>query len=410
MTSPSSEQVVVVGLGADGWAGLGPAARAAVAGAEVLLGGRRHLALVPDQPGRPARVPWPSPLLPALPGLLAEHAGRRVVVLASGDPLVSGIGTTLVRLLGADRVQVLPAVSSPALARARLGWSAEEAGVVSLVGRPVALLAAEVAPGRRLLVLGSGPATPRAVAGLLRARGYGGSELVVLARLGAEDEHVLARTAGDWPEGPDGDVDPLHVLAVCCRAEDGAPLLGRVPGLPDDAYEHDGQLTKREVRAVVLSRLVPVPGQLLWDVGAGAGSIGIEWMRTSPLARAVAVERREDRAERIRRNAATLGVPGLDVVVGAAPEVLARLERPDAVFVGGGATVPGVVEACWEALPPGGRLVVDAVTAETEAAVVTWRARLGGDLVRTAVQRSTPVGSFTGWRAAAAVTTWTVVR
>jgi precorrin-6Y C5,15-methyltransferase (decarboxylating) len=398
--------VVVVGIGADGWDGLSPRARRAVEDADVLRGSARQLALVPEELPA-ARVPWPSPMAPALASLLDDHSGARVVVLASGDPLLSGVGTSLVRLHGADAVEVLPSPSSVTLACARLGWAVEDTAVVTVVGRPVDLLTPHVTPGRRLLVLGSDGRTPADVAGLLTGLGYGASRLTALAQLGGPAERSFTGTAATWPHD---DTDPLVVTAVEAVADPGTVVLPTVPGLPDAAFEDDGQLTKREVRAVTLSRLAPVPGQLLWDVGGGAGSIGVEWMRTHPTCRAVTVEAREDRAERIRRNAVHLGVPGLEVVVGRAPEALAGLPEPDAVFVGGGATVPGVLEDCWAALPYGGRLVVNAVTVESEAVLAAWFARVGGDLVRIAVQRGEPVGGFTGWKAAMPVTIWSVVK
>jgi precorrin-6B C5,15-methyltransferase / cobalt-precorrin-6B C5,C15-methyltransferase len=397
--------VVVVGIGADGWEGLAPASRAEVERAEVLLGSGRQLDLVP--PSVPAqRVAWPSPMSGALPGLVEAHAGRAVVVLASGDPMLSGIGTTLTRLLGRERVRVLPAPSSVSLACARLGWAVEDTEVVSLVGRPLELLHPHVQPGRRLLVLGSDGGTPAQVAALLAARGYGPSRLTVLGGLGGPDEEVRTGTAAGWAQP----APALAVTAVECRAEPGTVPLPTTPGLPDGTYESDGQLTKSEVRAITLARLAAVPGQLLWDVGAGAGSIGIEWMRAHPACRAVAVEASAERAARIGRNAARLGVPYLRVVHGRAPDVLAGLPEPDAVFVGGGLTTPLLVDACWDALPVGGRLVANAVTVEGEAVLAEWRARVGGELVRIAVQRAEPVGSFTGWRPAMPVTIWSATR
>jgi precorrin-6B C5,15-methyltransferase / cobalt-precorrin-6B C5,C15-methyltransferase len=401
-----SVPVVVVGIGADGWDGLSPRARRAVEDADVLRGSARQLALVPDDV--PAeRVPWPSPMAPALAGLLTDHPGRRVVVLASGDPMLSGVGSSLVRLHGAGAVEVLPHPSSVTLACARLGWAVEETQVVTLVGRPVELVVPHATPGRRLLVLGSDGGTPAQVARLLAGHGYGASRLVALAQLGGPAERAYTGTAAGWPHAG---TDPLVVTAVEVVADPGTLVLPTVPGLPDAAFEDDGQLTKREVRAVTLSRLAPVPGHLLWDVGGGAGSIGIEWMRTAPSCRAVAVEARADRAERIRRNAVRLGVPGLELVEGRAPGVLAGLPAPDAVFVGGGATAQGLLEACWAALPAGGRLVANAVTVESEAVLATWFAGVGGDLVRLAVQRAEPVGGFTGWRSAMPVTIWAVVK
>lgn len=405
--------ITVVGIGADGWDGLPAGSRRAVETAEVLMGGARQLRLVPDSVAE--RVAWPSPLLPALPALLEKYAGQDVCVLASGDPMFHGIGSTLVRLLGATRVRVLPHLSSLSLACARLGWPVEQTEVVSLVGRPPAALNAALLPGRRIVVLGAGAGSPSVVAGLLVDRGYGPSPMTVLSDLGAASESELRGTADGWTATassslPSSLPSSLNVIAIECVAEPGTEPLARVPGLPDTAFEHDGQLTKREVRAVSLSRLAPVPGELLWDVGAGAGSIAVEWMRAHPACAAVAVESRADRAAAIRRNADALGVPSLRVVEGRAPAALDGLPAPDAVFVGGGATAPGLLEKCWAALRPGGRLVVNAVTLESEAVVAGWYARLGGDLVRLAVQRASPVGSFTGWRAAMPVTVWSVTR
>nr|WP_202447773.1 precorrin-6y C5,15-methyltransferase (decarboxylating) subunit CbiE [Streptomyces sp. SID5468] len=398
--------MTVVGVGADGWAGLPPAAREALTRAEVVIGGARQLALLPPQcPGE--RVEWPSPLRPAVPGLLARHAGREVAVLASGDPMFFGIGRALAEVAGADRLRVLPHPSSVSYACARLGWPLDETEVVSLVGRPAAALAAALHHGRRLLVLSAGAATPAEVAALLCDRGFGPSALTVLEQLGGPAERRVEGTAHDWPHPPG---DPLNVIALECRAAPGTPRLSLVPGLPDAAYEHDGQLTKRHVRAVTLAALAPAPGELLWDVGAGSGSVAVEWMRAHRGCRAVAVERDPVRAARAERNAEALGVPGLRVVVGPAPRALDGLPAPDAVFVGGGATVDGLLAACWSALRPGGRLVSNAVTVESEAVLAAWHREHGGDLVRIAVASAAPVGGFTGWRPAMPVTQWAVTK
>jgi precorrin-6Y C5,15-methyltransferase (decarboxylating) len=397
----SGSEVTVVGIGADGWPGLSTAARAAVLAADVVAGSERQLSLLGTDVTA-ERVSWPTPLLPALPGILETHRGRRLVVLASGDPMFYGIGTSVARLLGASAVQVLPHPSSVSLACARLGWAADEVEIVSLVGRPLETLHPAVQPGRRVLVLVSEPEAAVMVSSLLVQRRFGASPVTVLEQLGGPAERIRSSTAGSWR----GEHDPLAVVAVECVPEAGAVPLPRTPGLPDAAYDSDGQLTKREVRAVVLAALAPVPGQLLWDVGAGSGSVGIEWMRSHPACRAIAVEPRQDRRERIAHNARTLGVPLLQIVHGTAPEALDGLPAPDAIFVGGGVSVPGVLDACVAALRPGGRLVANAVTVETEAVLAGWHGRAGGALTRIAVQRGEPVGGFTGWRAAMPVTQW----
>jgi precorrin-6Y C5,15-methyltransferase (decarboxylating) len=391
--------VTVTGIGADGWAGLSPRARAAIEQAGAVVGGGRQLALLPASvAGR--RIPLPSPLLPGLPELVTEHSGGGLVVLASGDPMFYGIGSTLVRLLGAERVRVLPHPSSVSLAAARLGWPLDDVDVVSLVGRPLELLHPALQPGRRVLALTAETSAAAGIRALLETRGFGASPVTVLADLGGPAEAI----------GPaDGrSHSRLAIVAIECRLDAGAAPLPRSPGLPDDAFEQDGQITKREIRALALAALAPVPGQLLWDVGAGSGSIGIEWMRTHPASRAIAVEPRADRRDRIARNAAALGVPGLVVVPGAAPAALAGLPEPDAVFIGGGVTADGVVQACWDALDAGGRLVANAVTIEGELTLAGWHRRLGGSLTRIAVERADRLGSFTTWRPALPVVQWAV--
>ncbi|PUA80466.1 cobalamin biosynthesis bifunctional protein CbiET [Nocardioides currus] len=376
--------------------------RALVLDAETVLGGRRHLALLPEVAGQ-LRLPWPSPLRAGLPDFLAGMDGQRVVALASGDPLVSGIGTTLIELLGPDRVVVHPAVSSIALARARLRWSAESSTALSLVAEDPALILRELAPGRRLLILSAHEHTPGDVAGRLTDAGYGDSVLHVLGDLGAPTESHATGLARDWTYGG----PRLNVLAVELV---GPRVHGWTAGLPDDAFDHDGQLTKRDLRASALARLAPTPGELLWDVGAGAGSVGIEWMRAHPSCRTIAVESDPERARRISTNAAHLGVPTLQVVTGRAPEALADLEAPDAIFVGGGATAPGLLDACLASLKPGGRIVVHGVTLETETLLAAAYDQHGGELTRISVETAAPVGTFTGWTPARTVTQWALTR
>lgn len=393
--------VHVVGVGADGWTGLPERLRALVVEAELVVGGERHLAMLPGEVSAERR-PWPTPLRDALPGFVDSWADRRVVVLASGDPFVAGIGTTLQELVPADHLVVHPAVSSEALARARMGWPAETVTVL----RDHAELPRHLVDGQRILVLSRDADVPDEVAALLVGAGLGTSRLTALARLGGDEESVAVGAADSWGH----EVPSLHVLAVEVVADPSTTVLGWVAGLPDDAFEHDGQLTKRDLRASALARLAPTPGALLWDVGAGAGSVGIEWMRAHPSCRTVAVESHPERAANVARNAARLGVPGLRVVEGRAPDALADLPQPDAVFVGGGATREGVLDTVWTRLGPGGRLVVHAVTLETERVVVDWASRVGGEMARVSVETARPIGTFTGWEPARAVVQWAVTK
>ncbi len=401
---PVAPWLSIVGIGEDGLDGLSAAARALVEGAAVLVGGERHLAMVP-QDGR-ERIVWPKPLRAAFEDI-AGFKPRPVCILATGDPLCFGVGRMLLQRFTIDEVAILPAPSAFSLACARLGWSLPDVETLTVHGRPVAALQPFVQPGARLLILSAGAESPAAVAALLRERGYGRSEVTVLEHLGGPKESLRCATADDWKEKS---VAELNSIAVDCRTEPGTPLLPRTPGLPDEAFRHDGQLTKREVRAATLAALAPVPGQRLWDVGAGCGSVAIEWLRAAPRGEAIAVECRPDRLTLIAENAQALGAPRLAVIAGEAPAALAELAPPDAVFIGGGATTPGVFEACWAALRPGGRLVANVVTLEGEAALVAWRQEVGGALSRIAVSRAEPVGGFLGWRPLMPVTQFAAVK
>ncbi|MFC5359503.1 precorrin-6y C5,15-methyltransferase (decarboxylating) subunit CbiE [Azospirillum himalayense] len=391
----------VVGIGEDGWDGLSPAARALVEGADLLAGGARHLALVPEATGQ-ERLPWPSPLSDAYPALL-ERRGQRVCVLASGDPSWYGIGATLSKLVPVEELSIVPAPSSFSLAAARLGWPLQECGTLTVHGRPLELVIPHLQPSARLLVLCWDGTTPAKLAALLTARGFGPSRLTALECMGGPHERCIVATAEEWSAERVAD---LNTLAVECVTAPGARALPRTPGLPDDWFEHDGQITKREIRAVTLSWLAPRRSELLWDIGAGSGSIGVEWMLSDPANRAIAVEHKADRAARIPANAAAFGVPGLELVRGKAPEALDGLPEPDAVFIGGGLTNDGVLDACWSALKPGGRIVANAVTLESEAMLIATHKRLGGQLSQIAVSRAAPIGGFTGWRPLMPVTLW----
>ena len=391
----------IVGIGEDGAEGLSPVARGLVSRAEIVFGGKRHLQLAGELIRGAAR-PWPSPFERGVEEVLAAR-GRAVCVLASGDPFFYGVGAALMRHLDPQETVTVPAPSAFSLAAARMGWSLPDTTLLSLHARALDLVRPHLQPGARLLALTSDGDGPAALARLLAENGFGQSRLTVMEALGGPRERTRETTAESFDLGA---VDPLNTVAVDVIAVPGARVLARTPGLPDALFEHDGQITKREIRAVTLSSLGPRRGELLWDIGAGSGSVAIEWMLADSSMRAVAIEARADRAARIRRNAAAFGVPGLDVVEGEAPAALVGLATPDAIFLGGGASGRGVLDAAIAALRPGGRLVANAVTLETEAAVIVRHAALGGELIRIAIARADPVGGKTGWRPAMPVTQW----
>lgn len=396
-------RVTVVGIGVDGYDGLVPAAREALDAAGVVLGGERQLALLPDTLTA-ERIAWPVPLRPAVRELVDAHASKGLVVLASGDPMHHGIGRTLVEELGAHAVQVISHPGSVSLACARMGWPVESAPVVSTLTGQLAGVMRHAGDGARALVLNRDTSTPAALAAFLTAHGFGRSRITVLSDLGGRERSLRghAEQADYWSEfQPEGvSISAIEYAGPAARQE--------TPGLPDDAFETDGQLTKRHVRALTLATLAPRPGEQLWDVGGGSGSIAIEWLRAHPTTKAVVVERDETRVGRIVRNAAALGVPHLQVVTGAAPAALEGLAKPDVVFVGGGLTADGLFDACWTAMPRGGRFVTNAVTLESQALVTELRARHGGELVKIDVAQAVPVGAFSGWRGAMTVVQWSV--
>jgi precorrin-6Y C5,15-methyltransferase (decarboxylating) len=395
----------IVGIGEDGVAGLSERARELVSAAEIVFGGKRHLALAAPLIRGAARA-WPSPFERAPAEVLAQR-GRRVCVLASGDPFFHGVGSVLARHVDAGEMLVLPQPSAFSLAAARLGWALPETTLLSLHARAPDLVRPHLHPGARVLALTSDGKGPAALARLLVQTGFGPSRVTVLEALGGAHELVRSTSAAQFDLSS---VDDLNVVAIEVVGEPGARIIARSPGLSDAMFEHDGQITKREIRAITLSALAPRRGELLWDVGAGAGSVAIEWMLADPSLRAIAIERQTERAARIRRNAASSGVPTLEVVEGTAPAVLENLPRPSAVFIGGGASDPGMVEAATEALSPGGRLVVNAVTLASEQLLVERQAVLGGELTRIAIARAGPLGSKTAWRPALPVTQWTWVK
>jgi precorrin-6Y C5,15-methyltransferase (decarboxylating) len=394
--------IEVVGLSARGWDDLPERMRDLIRCADVLLGSPRLIDLIPPFPAQ-LRLAWPSPLREGLPALLREVAGRRVVAVASGDPLLAGIGSTLVEMLGAAEIRIHPAVSSVALARARMGWTEESTQVLRLRGGDLDVVRRYLFPDRRLIILSRDAGSPGEIAQLVTDEGYGDSLITMLGDLDGENESRMEALARHWT----AQASALNLICVACAGTArGASL---APGLPDDVFDHDGQLTKRDIRASALARLMPRPGELLWDVGAGAGSIAIEWLRSDPSCRAIAIEQNLDRVKRIRENAEVLGVPGLEVLHAEAPDALASLPQPHAVFVGGGATRE-TLEGSWSALRPGGRLVVHAVTQETEMIMVDCWKRHGGELSRLSVEHLESIGRYHGWRPARAVVQWSAVK
>ncbi len=392
-----------MGIGEDGVNGLGDAAKRAIGAAEVVFGGSRHLELAGSLI-RGERRPWPSPFDISA---VMEMRGRPVCVLASGDPFLHGVGATLARAVDVSEMDVIPAPSAFSLAAARLGWALAGIETVSLHGKPLDLIRPLLHPGRRVIALTSDGKGPAALASLLTSSGFGASRLTVLEALGGSRERLRSFSADRFDLVP---VDDLNVVGIEVAASADARILPLTAGLSDELFQHDGQITKREIRALTLSALAPRRGETLLDIGAGSGSIAIEWMLADPSLSATAVEQDPVRAARARTNAAACGVPGLTVLQGAAPAVLQGLTSPDAIFIGGGLADPGVADAATALLKTGGRLVANAVTLESEALLFGLHQRLGGSLVRLSVARAEPVGGMTGWRPAMPVTQWSWVK
>jgi precorrin-6Y C5,15-methyltransferase (decarboxylating) len=393
----------IIGIGEDGITGLSPVAQRLVSAAELVVGGRRHLDLAGDLI-RGRRLAWPNPIAGALPEIL-KLRGRPVVVLASGDPFHYGVGTMLMASVPAAETLCLPQPSAFSLAAARLGWSLQDVTTVSLHGRALEGIVRHLQPGARILALAWDGGTPARLARLLGERGMGDSKIMVLENMAGSRERVRGATASAFDLA---DVAPLNTIALEVVASEAARVLGLSPGLDDDLFENDGQLTKREVRAITLSALAPRQGELLWDIGLGAGSISIEWLLRHPSLKAIGIEERPERAARAARNAAALGTPDLQIVQARAPDGFADLPRPDAVFIGGGLSDPGVLDAAWSALKPGGRLVANTVSIDSEARLIEGFQRHGGELVRLQACRAHRIGTVFAWRSATPVTQWRV--
>jgi precorrin-6Y C5,15-methyltransferase (decarboxylating) len=404
MSVATHRWLALIGIGEDGLDGLSPVARRLIADAEFVVGGTRHLKLA--GPPKCETLVWPSPIGEAIAPILARR-GSRVVVLASGDPFFYGIGSLIAAHVPIDEIVALPAPSAFSLAASRLGWSLQDCILLSLHGRSFERIVPHLQPRARILVLAWDETTAPRAATCLEARGMGGSRIAVLEALGGPRERVRSvRTdAFDMPG-----IDPLNVVAIEVAADPDARIIPLSVGLPDEYFEHDGQITRREIRAATLAALAPRRGERLWDIGAGSGSIGIEWMLADPANTAIAIEGRPDRGARIARNAAALGVPALEIVTAQAPAALADLPPPDAIFIGGGAGDPDVINQAWAALPSGGRLVVNAVTLESQALLFQRFKQQGGELVHMQIAHAAPLGTFFGWRPAMPVVQWRVTR
>jgi precorrin-6Y C5,15-methyltransferase (decarboxylating) len=392
----------IVGIGEDGLAGLAPATRAIVESAEVILGGDRHHDLASNI--RAERLSWPSPF-DAMISTIRNLKGRRAVILVTGDPLWFSVGARIGKAIPPSEIVYHPQLSAFQLAAARMGWSLADLEMLTVHGRPVEQMIAFIQPDARLLILTTGADTPGQIARFLTERGFGQSRMTVLAAMGGKDEARFDGLAYSWT----ATVPPFNTLAVECVAAPDAALLPRVPGLDDALFQSDGTMTKQEVRAVTLAKLMPMRGALLWDIGTGSGSVAIEWMRAARYARAIGIEPRADRRAMAAANALALGAPKLELIEGTVPDALIGLPAPDAIFIGGGLS-EAVFDAAWSALRPLGRLVANAVTLESEAVLIALSAAHGGQLVKLAVNRAEPVGRLTGWRPLMPVTQWSLVK
>ncbi|WP_038013015.1 bifunctional cobalt-precorrin-7 (C(5))-methyltransferase/cobalt-precorrin-6B (C(15))-methyltransferase [Terasakiella pusilla] len=392
----------IIGIGEDGLDGVSPVARSLIQSAEILVGGVRHLEMV-DSPAR--KISWGVGLSHGIEELKA-NVDKLVVVLATGEPLWFGIATTLLNHIARDHIHVHPTSGAFSLAAARMGWAIPDCVCMTIHGRALESLNRYIAPNVKILILSRDGKSPREVADLLAKYGYGESKITVFEHMGGEKENRLEGTATGWT----AQTADLNTIALECMASREARRLPLTTGLKDDLFEHDGQLTKREVRAVTLSTLAPQPGELLWDVGGGCGSIAIEWMRSHPSCRAIAIEQNDKRRSMIAHNGASLGVPTLEIVDGRAPDCLVGLPTPDAIFVGGGIAISGMLETCWNALPTGGRLVANTVTLEAEREMLHFQSNFGGELTRIAISREENVGRMTVMKPMAPVLQLSVVK
>lgn len=390
--------MTLIGLGEDGLGGLTDASRKALAEAEVIFGGPRHLALC-DAGARGREWPLPFSVEPVL-----EHRGRAVVVLASGDPFWHGVGGTLAQVLDPSEWRGFPAPSCMTLAAARLGWRLEEVTTMGLHAAPFEVLLPHLAEGARLICTLRDGAAPAALADYLTAQGFGTSRLTVMEALGGPREISREADAATF------DLDDIAAPVVVAIAVSGGAGISHAPGRDAALFAHDSQITKSPMRALTLAALAPRARELLWDVGAGSGSVSVEWCLAAPEARSIAIEPRESRCENIIENARRFGLAGrMRCVHGTAPDALADLPLPAAVFLGGGAS-EDVLQAIWHRITPGTRLVANAVALETQALLIRWHGMHGGQLLRIDLAQAAPLGTMQGWQPSRPQLQWSVTR
>jgi len=393
--------LTIIGLGEDGPDGLTRASLKAIGRAEIVMGARRHLSLLPDLAAR--TIEWPTPFAEGIP-ILLDLRGRNVVLLASGDPFWFGAGTSVTKHLEPYEWVAYPVPSAFSLAASSLGWPLESTLCLGLHASPLTRLRPHLFPGVRCIILLRDGAAVKELALWLSDMGFGESAMHVMESLGGPNERVRRVTAGSF--GMAGVAHPVAAGLEIAGDGDILPLTG---GLPDSLFDHDGQITKRPMRALTLSALEPCPGELLWDIGGGSGSVGIEWLLSHPSTQAIAVEANSNRAARIRENARHLGVDRLQVVEACAPEGLVSLPAPDAVFIGGGLSET-LLSELWPILPEGTRIAANAVTLESEALLTRWQGLKGGSLIRIELSGADALGSRRGWKAARPVVQWSVAR
>lgn len=399
-------RIIVIGIGEDGVDGLSQASRSALASASIVYGGPRHLAMLSDAAPQ-ERIAWSKDLGADLERMAALYEQKSVAVMASGDPMLHGIGVRIVERFGIDNVHIIPSSSAFSLAAARMGWPLGDPMVkcISVHALPFESVLRMVQPNVRLLILSRDKETPERLAKQLVEVGYGGSRICVMERMGGEHERKTVNLAMHGFAEP---FDNLNTIAVTCVPDAGLKPLSRAPGLPDDAFEHDNTITKQEVRAITMAALAPKPGEVLWDVGAGNGTVAIEWLRAEPSAFALAFEEKPERSARIIANAKRLGTPELQVIEGHFPPPVDGFEpSPDAIFVGGGIAADNdLIRYCMRALSVSGRLVANAVTLQAQTTLTAAHAEWGGELVSIAIARSAEVGPHQAMKPSIEVLQW----